>query len=192
MAELTELFRVENVNKAASRFDFEKLAWLNQHYLKTDDPLEIVRHLLWHLRNEGIAPDAGPDQADVVVALRDRVKTLKDMAERARVWYLGIEQWDQSAVSKHLLPAGDVLRQVRTRLAALDEWSPAAIDAVLRETAETLGLGLGKVAQPLRVATTGGQVSPSIDHTIFLCSQEGALARLDRALDIVESGMLPG
>ena len=192
MAELIELFRVGNVNKAASRFDFEKLAWVNQHYLKADDPLEIVPHLLWHLRNEDMDPDAGPDPADVIVALRDRVKTLKDMAERARVWYIGIEQWDQAAVSKHLLPAGEVLREARTRLAALAEWTPVVIDTALRETAETLGLGLGKVAQPLRVAITGTQVSPSIDHTIYLCGREGALARLDTALGIVESGMLPG
>ncbi len=192
MQEMIELFRVENVNKAASRFDFEKLAWVNQHYLKNDEPLEIVPHLLWHLRNEGINPEAGPDPADVIVALRDRVRTLKDMAERARTWYVGIEQWDQAAVSKHLLPAAEVLRDARARLAALSEWTPAAIDAALRETAEALGLGLGKVAQPLRVATTGGQVSPSIDHTIYLCGREGALARLDRAVDIVESGMLPG
>src|SRR5690606_29645504 len=105
---------------------------------------------------------------------------------------LGIEQWDQAAVAKHLLPAGEVLRDARARLAALTDWTPVAIDAALRETAEALGLGLGKVAQPLRVAITGTQVSPSIDHTIHLCGQKGALARLDAALDIVASGMLPG
>ncbi|MGE0209299.1 MAG: glutamate--tRNA ligase, partial [Lysobacteraceae bacterium] len=111
---------------------------------------------------------------------------------RARGWYLGIEQWDQAAVSKHLLPAGAVLADARARLAALDEWNPEAIDAALRACAEAQGLGLGKVAQPLRVAMTGSQVSPSIDWTIHLCGREGALARLDRALDIVASGMLPG
>lgn len=191
-AQMIELFRLEDVNKAPSRFDFDKLAWLNQHYLKSDDPLEIVPHLMWHLRQEGLEVERGPDPTDVVVALRERVKTLKEMAERARVWYVGIEQWDQTAASKHLLPAGNVLREARARLAGLAEWSPAAIDAALREVAEAQGLGLGKVAQPLRVAVTGSQVSPSIDWTIYLCGREGALARLDRALEIVESGMLPG
>ena len=128
----------------------------------------------------------------MVVALRERVRTLKEMAERARVWYLGIEQWDQTAVGKHLLPAGAVLQDARARLAALADWTPEAIDAALRDCAQALGLGLGKVAQPLRVAVTGTQVSPSIDHTIYLCGREGALARLDQALRIVESGALPG
>ena len=190
--QMIELFRVEDVNKAASRFDFEKLAWINQHYLKTDEPLEIVPHLLWHLRQNGIDPETGPDPADVVVALRERVQTLKEMAERARVWYLGIEQWDQAAVSKHLLPAGAILRDMHTRLSGLEEWSVVAVDAALRACAEAQDVGLGKVAQPMRVAMTGSQVSPSIDHTIFLCGQEGAVKRLEKALQIVESGMLPG
>ncbi|MFA7487444.1 MAG: glutamate--tRNA ligase [Lysobacteraceae bacterium] len=190
--QMIELFRVEDVNKAASRFDFEKLAWINQHYLKTDEPLEIVPHLLWHLRQNGIDPETGPDPADVVVALRERVQTLKEMAERARVWYLGIEQWDQAAVSKHLLPAGAILRDMHARLSGLEAWSVADVDAALRACAQEQGVGLGKVAQPMRVAMTGSQVSPSIDHTIFLCGQEGAIRRLEKALQIVESGMLPG
>jgi glutamyl-tRNA synthetase len=180
--EMVRLFKVEDVNKAASRFDFDKLAWLNQHYLKNDDPLEVATHLVWHLRAAGIDPERGPEPADVVVALRDRVKTLKEMAERARLWYQGIEAWDEAAVAKHLKGAGDTLRAARERLSASAEWSPAAVDAALRATAEQLGVGMGKVAQPLRVAITGTQVSPSIEHTVFLCGREGALARIDAAL----------
>lgn len=189
--EMLELFRIDDVNKAASRFDFEKLAWINQHYLKSDEPLEIVPHLLWHLRANGIDPERGPDPAEVIVALCERVKTLKEMAERARVWYLGIEYWDPAAVTKHLLGAENVLSEARQRLRNVDEWTPAAIDAALREVAAALELGMGKVAQPMRVAMTGTAVSPSIDHTIYLCGQEGALARLDVALSIVAAGGLP-
>lgn len=192
LPEMIELFRVEDVNKAASRFDFEKLAWINQHYLKSDAPAEVAAHLDWHLRQQGIDPARGPALAEVVLALRERVKTLKEMAERARVWYLGIEHWDQQAVTKHLLAAGPVLEAVQTRLDALPEWSPGAIDTALRETAQALDLGLGKVAQPLRVAMTGSQVSPSIDWTIYLCGREGAVQRLAVARGIVASGMLPG
>ncbi len=186
--EMIEAFRIEDVNKAASRFDFDKLAWINQHYLKSDEPLEIVPHLLPHLRALGIDPERGPDPVDVIVALRDRVKTLKELAERAKVWYTGIEQWDAAAVSKHLLPSELVITTARTKLAALQEWSVGSIDAVLRELANELGLGLGKVAQPMRVAITGTAVSPSIDHTIFLCGQNSAVARLDKALRVIQSG----
>jgi glutamyl-tRNA synthetase len=105
------------------------------------------------------------------------------MAERAKLWYLGIEAWDEAAVAKHLKGAGDTLRAARAALAQATEWSPAAVDAALRATAEQLGLGMGKVAQPLRVAITGTQVSPSIEHTVFLCGREGAVARIDAALE---------
>jgi glutamyl-tRNA synthetase len=179
------LFTVEDVNKAASRFDFDKLAWINQHYLKTDDPLELAPHFVWHLRAAGIDPETGPEPADVIVALRDRVKTLKEMAERARLWYVGIESYDDAAVSKHLLGASDILGAARIALAAAPDWSTTGVDAALRGTAESLGLGMGKVAQPLRVAITGTQVSPSIEHTVFLCGREGALQRIDAALALI-------
>jgi glutamyl-tRNA synthetase len=71
---------------------------------------------------------------------------------------------------------------VRERLASAPEWSAAAVQGALAATAEALGIGLGKIAQPLRVAITGTQVSPSIEHTVFLAGREGALARIDAAL----------
>ena len=74
------------------------------------------------------------------------------------------------------------LADARARLAALPDWTAEAINAVLHDTAETLGLGMGKVAQPLRVAITGTQVSPDIGHTVYLAGRDGALARIDAAL----------
>jgi len=185
--EMIELFRAEDVNRAASRFDFDKLAWINQHYLKTDDPASLVPHFQWHLENAGIDVSRGPDPVEVIVALRDRVKTLKDMAERAKVWYLGIAEWDEAAVAKHLQGAGDVLKAVRERLEAISEWTTPNVDTALRATAEALGVGMGKVAQPVRVAMTGTAVSPNIDMTVHLCGKEGALARLDAALAKIDA-----
>jgi glutamyl-tRNA synthetase len=117
-----------------------------------------------------------------VVALRDRVKTLKDMAERAAIWYRPIEAYDEAAVEKHLKPAAAVISAVHARLVALTEWTPASVHAALEATAAALELGIGKVAQPLRVAVTGGTVSPSIDHTLYLTGQAESLRRLDQAL----------
>ncbi|WP_374603883.1 glutamate--tRNA ligase [Arenimonas sp.] len=185
--ELKSLFAIEDVNQKASRLDPAKLGWLNQHYLKTDDPAEVAKHFEPQLVAHGYDVSKGPKPADVVVALRDRVQTLKEMAERAHVWYCPLKAYDEAAVAKHFTAAARApLSEVRTRLAAVDDWSPAGVDAALRATAEALGVGLGKIAQPLRVAITGTQVSPSIDHTVFLAGQGEALARIDAAL-----GMLP-
>jgi len=184
--EMIALFRIEDVNHSASRFDVEKLSWLNQHYMKGDDPVEVGRHLLWHLQQAGYDLANGPAPADVVLALRDRVQTLKDMSARAAVWYLPLTVYDEAAVAKHLVPAaGSPLSAIRERLAALPEWSAQAVHDALAATGEALGIGLGKIAQPLRVAITGTQVSPSIEHTVFLAGRNQALERIDAALRMI-------
>ncbi len=181
--EMFALFRIEDVNQKASRLDPAKLGWLNQHYLKTDDPAAVARHFEPQLRAMGFDLARGPAPADVVVALRDRVQTLKEMAERAAVWYQPLETYDAAAVAKHLVAGARApLEAVREGLAGLGAWSVAGVHGVLEATAARLGLGLGKIAQPLRVAITGTQVSPSIDHTVFLAGQAQALARIDAAL----------
>ena len=181
--ELRQLFAIEDVNQKASRLDPAKLGWLNQHYLKTDDPADVAVHFAPQLVAHGFDLAQGPNPADVVVALRDRVQTLKEMAERAAVWYQPLTQYDEAAVAKHLVPAARApLEGVRAQLVALDEWTVESVHGALQATGEALGLGLGKIAQPLRVAITGTQVSPSIDHTVFLAGREQALSRIDAAL----------
>jgi len=182
--ELRQLFAIEDVNQKPSRLDPAKLGWLNQHYLKTDDPAQVALHFEPQLVAAGFDLAHGPKAADVVVALRDRVQTLKEMAERAAVWYQPLTQYDEAAVAKYLVPAARApLAAVRERLAAQGEWTVESVHGALQATGEALGLGLGKIAQPLRVAITGTQVSPSIDHTVFLAGRGQALARIDAALE---------
>ena len=182
--EMIQLFDVADVNKSAARFDLEKLSWLNQQYLKSDDPLEIAPHFEWQLRAAGIDPAAGPDPVDVIVALRDRAKTLQEMAEKARVWYAPLEGYDEQAVAKHLQTptARAALEAAHAQFAGLAEWKVEAIHAAIEATAAAIGEGMGKIAQPLRVALTGTQVSPSIDHTVFLAGRDEALRRIEAAI----------
>ncbi|BCT91417.1 glutamate--tRNA ligase [Lysobacter helvus] len=187
--EMTQLFDLRDVNAKASRLDAAKLGWLNQQYLKSDDPVEVGKHLEWHLRAQGYDLAAGPSPADLVVALRDRVQTLKDMAERAAVWFGPLTQYDDAAVAKHLNAAARApLAEARTRLEALDTWSAENVGVALHAAADALGIGMGKVAQPLRVAITGTQVSPDISHTVYLAGRDEALRRIDAALAKVPAG----
>jgi glutamyl-tRNA synthetase len=182
--EMIDLFDVADVNVSAARFDVEKLSWLNQQYLKNDDPAELVPHFLWHLDAAGYDVASGPAPADVIVALRDRARTLKEMAEKAAVWYGPIREWDDAAVAKHLKSATAVpaLKAVHAQLAAVAEWNVENVHKAIEAAAAAIGEGMGKVAQPLRVAMTGTQVSPSIDHTVFLAGQSRAVARVEEAL----------
>ena len=181
--EMIALFDIADVNKAASRFDLEKLAWLNQHYLKTDDPQALAAEFAWHLARAGIDSASGPAPADVIVALRDRVHTLSEMADKARVWYAPIAAWDEQAVARHLKnDTAMAVLQAAGPLLADCAWQPESIHQVIEQLAATLALGMGKIAQPLRVAMTGTQVSPSIDQTIYLAGRVEALRRIDAAL----------
>ena len=181
--EMIALFSVEDVNSKASRLDPAKLGSINQHYLKTDDPGEVGGQLEYHLHKLGLDTAHGPKPAEVVVALRERVQTLKEMAERAVVWYQPLHDYDASAVAKHLTAAAAApLKAARERLANTVDWSVEAVSAALHDTAAALELGMGKVAQPLRVAITGTQVSPDIAQTVYLAGREQALKRIDAAL----------
>ncbi len=181
--EMTALFDIGDVNKAASRFDIEKLKWLNQHYLKTDEPAALVPEFAWHLARAGIDATRGPAPAEVIVALRDRVHTLKEMAERAKIWYGPITDWDEKAVTKHLkTPTGAAVLEAAKPLLAAVAWNPLAIHPLVEQLAAHLEVGMGKIAQPLRVAMTGTQVSPSIEDTIYLTGRDEALRRIDYAL----------
>ncbi|MGR8921504.1 MAG: glutamate--tRNA ligase [Gammaproteobacteria bacterium] len=181
--ELIALFDIEDINKSAAAFDPDKLLWVNQQYIQTLDLDELAT------RAEPYFAAAGIDTADrelycaVVDAQRTRAKTLVEMAEKSGAFLGPFAGFEEGAAKKHLRPvATDALTAVRERLAALDDWSLEALHAVVESAAESLELKMGKVAQPLRVAVTGGSASPSIDVTLKLVGRERCLERLDMAL----------
>jgi glutamyl-tRNA synthetase len=171
------------VNKAASAFNPEKLLWLNQQHMMRAQPAALVPHLKAQLRRIGLESDDEALLEGVILAQRERAKTMKEMAVNSRFFFVDDVEIDPKAGSKHL--TADVakpLATLRDRLAAVTDWSAEAIHAVLTALAGELGVGLGKIAQPLRVAVTGNTVSPPIDATVALIGRERALKRLARAI----------
>jgi glutamyl-tRNA synthetase len=184
--ELIQLFDIDQVNKAASSFNTDKLNWLNQHYIKKDRPERIAHLLSPHLGRLDIDPSAGPDLLEVVKAQQERAKTLVEMAEISAFFYQDFDEYDPKAAKQHLRPVAlDPLERARQALAALDDWSPEALHRVVQEVADELGLNMGKVAQPLRVAVAGRAASPGIDITLHLVGREACLRRVDRALEYI-------
>jgi glutamyl-tRNA synthetase len=185
--EMIELFDLKDCNRAPSGFNTDKLIWVNQHYMKTMDPVYVAKHLAWHMADQGINTDNGPALADVVKIQADRVKTLKEMADISRYFYEDFTELDAKAVKKHLRPVvKEPMMLVKDKLAALTDWSPAPIHAAINDTAVELELGMGKVGMPLRVAATGGGNSPSLDITLALLDQKKVLERIDLAIKVVE------
>ena len=186
LQEMIAEFDIHDVNRKPSAFNTEKLDWLNQQYMKNLPAEEVARHLAWHFEYTGIDPEHGPALADLVSVQADRVKTLKEMAIQSRVFYENFDDFDPGAAKKHLRPVvEEPLRAIGKRLADLAIWEPERLNEVIRITAEELEVGMGKIAQPLRVALTGTAVSPSIDKTLWLTGRERSLARIERALAYV-------
>lgn len=181
--EMIRLFDIAAVNASASRFDTGKLDWINQQYLRSGDPEVIAPRLVAQLAAAGLDVRQGPPAAAVIVAYRERATTLRDIATSARYLYAEPADIDAAAVSKHLTAAiAGPLRLFTTRLAGTADWTRAAIHAVMAAVAAECGIGFGKLGQPVRVAVTGGTVSPPIDVTLELLGRERTLERLARAV----------
>ena len=188
--DMIELFDIRDVNRAASSFNTDKLLWLNQHYIKHDDPARIARLLSPHMGDLGVDPAADPPLVDVVTAQQERAQSLVEMARISAFFYKDFEEYDEVAAKKHLRPvASEPLLQMRAALEELADWEPAALHQAVVDVAESLDVKMGKVAQPLRVAIVGRAASPGIDVTLHLVGREASLRRIDRALDFIQKRM---
>ncbi len=180
--EMIAAFDIANVNKAAAAFNPDKLLWLNQQHIMKAPQATLVAALREQLAMLGIADADESLCGGVVEALRERAKTMKEMAASAAIFFRE-PVMDEKAVAKHLTAESKaMLGELATALGSLPEWNAPALHALLQEFAGMRSLGLGKVAQPLRVAVTGGTVSPPIDATLALLGREKVLARLGAAL----------
>jgi glutamyl-tRNA synthetase len=184
--EMIAHFDLAAVNVSASAFNTEKLLWLNHQYIMSADPEMITPHLQWHLDNQGINTEGGPTVKAVVVALRERTKTLKEMAAASRYFYEDFESYDEKAAKKNFKgEAAGVLQQLLVQFTAMEEWDGEALHQIVLDTAQKLDLKLGKVAQPLRVAISGQAATPGIDVTLTLLGRAKTLARIQRAIDFI-------
>ncbi|TMA66859.1 MAG: glutamate--tRNA ligase [Deltaproteobacteria bacterium] len=182
-AELIEHFTLENVGKAAGIFNPEKLEWVNFQYMKAMPPADLAGLVVPFLERAGLPVPA--DRAwlvRVVETLRERAKTLVELADFCRFYLVDTVELDPKAAAKHLTTEiGPVLDDLIGRLAALPRWDTGTLEGAFQATLAAHGLALGKLAQPVRVAVTGGTVSPGIYEVLDVLGRERALARLRAA-----------
>jgi glutamyl-tRNA synthetase len=181
-AELIEHFDIRDVNGSAAVFNPEKLLWLNYEYMKASPLDTLVNHARPFFAKEGIDLHAHANAVVVIQLNQERSKTLVELVERSRFFFEPLAGYDPAAVRKHWkadTPA--ILGELRDRLESLDPWTAVTIHAVLQDIATGRGVGLGQIAQPLRIALSGGTVSPPIDATLEVLGRDETLARLAAA-----------
>jgi len=185
--ELVELFTLDHVSHSPAAFSVEKLSWLNQHYMKTLDPVTLVKPLAEQMHALGISCEAGPSLESVIEIQSERTKTLNEMAERSRYFFEDKINYDEKAARKHLKPEVlPGLMAVREKIEALADWNKEHLHQIIIDVAESQSLKLGKLAQPIRVAMTGVTMSPPMDVTLEYIGRERVLARLGNAIQYIK------
>jgi glutamyl-tRNA synthetase len=191
--ELIKYFSFENVGKSASIFNPEKLLWLNSEYIKTTPPeklAELVRPFL--VKDGTIKEDATLDTvwlSRAILSLIERCKTLVELSGKLRFYIFEYVEMDPKAETKFInektLP---YLKDIYDGILTIDAEAFAAgsLEAVFNSVMEKHSVKLGKIAQPIRVAMTGGTESPGIFEVLEIVGREKALKRLDNAIRIIE------
>lgn len=180
--EMIAKFDFDHVSASPARFDMEKAWWVNHQYLKSVDPSVVVPEFQWHLERIGVDIAQGPSLIPIIEQQRERCRSLVEMAEKSKFFFADLDGYNEKDAAKHFNPASlALLAELRGQLEALPEWTTEALHAAVNGFAEAKGLGLGKIAQPIRVAVCGMAVSPPIDATLFLVGRERTLARLAAA-----------
>jgi len=188
-AELIEAFALDALGSSAGVFNPEKLEWVNAQHLRRTSASELAQLVKPFVARRGWAipgDDAWLERA--VVTLQERAKTLVELLDLSAYYFNDDVTIEPAAANKHLRVAKrEAVTDLRNALAALPDWSTAAIQAAFESVLARYQLPLGKLAQPVRVAITGGTVSPGIFEVAEVIGRERVLARLDKALPLIGS-----
>jgi glutamyl-tRNA synthetase len=182
LEELVRLFDFEDVGATAGVFNPDKMLWVNHEWLRALDDAALARAALPFFRAAGLPAEDDAKLRRIAAMARERARTLAEVAGQFRYFYEPI-RLDAGARARFLVPAsGPLLRAVRDGIAEMGSPDVARLERLFQGVAEGRGLGLGKVAQPVRVALTGGTASPSIYDVVLALGREESLARLDAAI----------
>ena len=188
--QMVEWFSLEGLNKGAARFDFVKLENINGHYIRESAPAYLYDVMLATAREVGRQSDVDGLTAsrDTVLAalpeLQPRAKTVLELIDLAQFIYASRPLAIDAAASALLTDESRALMSgIAETLGGLPDWAVPRIDAAMRDLAESKGLKLGKLAQPLRAALTGRTVSPGIFEVMVLIGRDESMARLKDQID---------
>ncbi|HEX8950001.1 MAG TPA: glutamate--tRNA ligase [Dissulfurispiraceae bacterium] len=188
--ELIEHFTLEAVGKSAAVFNPEKLLWLNSQYMNKTGPADLAKLALPFLEKEGIIKEGErPDMqwlAKAVLSLKERARTLVELAHSLRYYILEYVDIDPKAGEKFLKPEHrNTLSELHARLSGLEAFTAEGIEKVFHAMAEERSVKLGNIAQPARVAITGGTASPGIFEVMEIVGKGKVLKRLERVIQPV-------
>ena len=184
--ELIARFDLDGFTATASVFDFEKLKWMNGEYIRKMSPAELTDCLMPLYRAWGWLDDARyGDRAyldKVASAMRERLTTLPEMKEKGAYFFIEPAEYDPKGVSKNFKPeTADLLRNVADKFENIPEWTVRALEEIVRQLSEELGIGAGKIIHPIRLAVSGLTGGPGLFEMLEIIGKERVLARMRKA-----------
>lgn len=181
MEQFCEWFSLDQLSKSAAQINPEKLAWLNNHYIKQADLARLEGLVRPHLDKAGAVFDGAPDLQTVISLLRERANTIIELAEAAQIFYRN-PQPDADLLAQHLTDAiKPALAQFAEQCKSV-EWNKAALSAMLKEVLTAHKLKMPQLAMPLRLLLTGQLQTPAIDAVLELFGRDVVLARVGKYL----------
>jgi glutamyl-tRNA synthetase len=175
--QLTEWFDLAHVSKSPARFDPEKLAWLNQQYIKLAEHRRLAELTEPFLVANGCKLVDGPPLVSVVDLLRARANTLRELADAAVLFYRPLEPSAALRAQHYSAEIKPALADLHARFNTI-VWNRAAINDAIKGVVAAHGIKMPKLAMPLRVMVTGETQTPSIDATLELIGHEHVMARM--------------
>ena len=186
--EMIDLFELKNINNSPASFNQEKLEWINQSYIKSTDINNLVENLKWHLNNLNINVDNGPNIYELADSLRERSGSLVDMAQSCVMFYCDFDTFDSVQANKVFnTNSKPILEDLVVNLSLIDNWTAENIHSVIKIICDERDVGFGQVGQPFRLALSGDGKSGSIDVSAEFVGKERTLARLEKAIDWINS-----
>ncbi|MBW2040443.1 MAG: glutamate--tRNA ligase [Deltaproteobacteria bacterium] len=185
--ELIDKFSMERLGKSPGIFNPEKLLAVNAEHMKLASDRYLAERLLPFLSGQGLTLEDGPNLESVVSTLKERSKTLSEMADAARFYFTETVAYEEAAAEKFLTAeSARILRRVVQQLETSPDFGEKALEDAFRAVMEETGLKLGKIAQPVRVALTGKTASPGIFEILHVLGKARAVGRLKRAVEFIE------
>ena len=185
IAEVIRLFDLKNVNRKNAAFDLDKCTWLSGEYLREMDGEAFQQRAREALVRAGIGLSGfAPEYIHAAIeTCRGKLKTFGELPAYAGFYFQREVQYDPEAATKQFTPENRPrIEAVRAAFAALEDFSATAIEAALKTIAATLGVKVGLLVHPTRLALTGAAAGPSLYHLMEVLGKEEVLRRIDTAL----------
>src|SRR6185503_19599480 len=183
--EIVRIFDLKNIGRSSATFDPDKLHWLNGEYARELSDEKFYELAVASLKSSGVKVDDYPEEyvRAALQTCKGKINTFDELPAYCGFYFTDDFDYDPQSAAKHFIPANKpLLEAVRDSLSSLEKFDAARIEAALKTAAAKLGIKLGAIVHPTRLAATGSNVGPSLYHLLEVLGKEKVLARIDRAL----------